>query len=98
MTQEKLCAFGCGRVVHEGKRLCKKHLEHQRQMMAAYRADRKKKGLCSRCSKPARLLPDGKPSTLCEDCRTHVRELERNIRENDKKKGKPRKNKAHSKR
>jgi len=84
MTQ-KLCAFGCGEVVHDGKRLCKRHLDHQRKKMAQYRAGRKKQGLCSRCPNPARLLPNGKPSTLCDDCRTHVRELERDIREEAKK-------------
>jgi len=86
MTQEtKLCAFGCGRVVHEGKRLCKQHLKHQRSKMADYRAERKRLGLCSRCSNPARQLPDGRASTLCEDCRTHVRELERVARKKQKK-------------
>jgi len=78
---EKLCAFGCGDPVHEGKRLCKKHLEHQRVKMAEYRAKRKKKGLCSRCENPARRLTSGKASTLCEDCRSHVRDLERKSRE-----------------
>jgi hypothetical protein len=76
MTQ-KLCAFKCGRVVHEGRRLCKQHLKHQREKMAEYRAERKRKGLCSRCSNPARKLRRGGVSTLCEKCRAHVRELER---------------------
>jgi len=80
MTEKKLCAFGCGRVVHKGKRLCKHHLEHQRKKMAEYRAGRKKKGLCSRCGNKARKKKDGTPSTLCEDCRSHVRELERAAR------------------
>lgn len=72
----KLCAFGCGRSVHDGRRLCKEHLEHQRVKMADYRVERKKLGLCSRCPNTARTLRDGKPSTLCDDCRDHVRELE----------------------
>lgn len=74
---DKSCAFGCGKAVHNGKRLCKGHLEHQRIKMAQYRAGRKKLGLCSRCPNTARTMPNGKPSTLCEDCRIHVRELER---------------------
>lgn len=78
---DKLCAFGCGNPVSDGKRLCKRHLKHQRIKMAEYRAKRKKQGLCSRCDNPARLLPNGKASTLCEDCRDHVRDLERKNRE-----------------
>jgi hypothetical protein len=78
--EEKKCAFGCGKPVHEGKRLCKHHLEHQRIKMAEYRAARKKKGLCSRCNKKARRMPDGTPSTLCDVCREHVRKLERKNR------------------
>ena len=73
---QKLCAFGCGKAVHNGKRLCKGHLEHQRVKMAQYRVGRKKLGLCSRCPNTARIMPNGKPSTLCDACRTHVRELE----------------------
>lgn len=76
-TTETLCAFRCGEPVHEDKRLCKKHLDHQRFKMAEYRQKRKQKGLCSRCDNTARLMPDGKtPSTLCDNCRTHVRTLE----------------------
>jgi hypothetical protein len=71
-----LCAFGCGKPVHNGARLCKGHLKHQRIKMAEYRQQRKAKGLCSRCDNEARKLADGTPSTLCEDCRTHVRSLE----------------------
>lgn len=72
----KVCAFGCGVAVKDGKRLCPTHLEHQRVKMAEYRKDRKKKGLCSRCKNKARLLQNGKPSTLCDPCRAHVRVLE----------------------
>jgi hypothetical protein len=75
-TQEKLCAFGCGKEVHNGRRLCKEHLEHQKNKMAAYRAKRKKLMLCSRCPNAARILPDGSASTLCDQCRAHVRTLE----------------------
>lgn len=75
-TTETLCAFKCGKPVHNGARLCKQHLKHQRIKMAEYRQKRKQKGLCSRCDNPARLMPDGTPSTLCEDCREHVRTLE----------------------
>jgi len=77
MKKEKLCAFNCGRIVQEGKRLCKYHLEHQRLKMAEFRAARRKKGLCSRCGSTARILPNGKVSTLCQICRTHVSRLER---------------------
>ena len=80
---KKLCAFGCGQVVYKGKRLCERHLKHQREKMAEYRIERKKKGLCSRCENPARDLPDGTASTLCDECRTHVRELERGIRDRE---------------
>lgn len=72
----KLCKFNCGQPVHNNCRLCKHHLEQQRIKMAEYRANRKKKALCSRCPNKARRLPDGKPSTLCEQCRSHVRALE----------------------
>jgi hypothetical protein len=77
-VEKKLCAFGCGIAVHEGRRLCKYHLEQQKLKMATYRANRKKLGLCSRCPNTARLMPDGKPSTLCDACRKHVREMEAN--------------------
>ena len=76
--KKKLCAFHCGRQVHRNRRLCKEHLEHQRQKMAHYRAQRKRLMLCSRCSNNARVLPDGTASTLCDECRAHVRELEAN--------------------
>jgi len=78
MTQptEKMCAFHCGRPAHVGKRLCAQHLEHQRVKMAEYRVTRKLKGLCSRCPNPARTMPNGAASTLCERCRTQVRTLE----------------------
>ena len=75
------CAFRCGEPVHDGKRLCAKHLEHQRLKMADYRQKRKQRGLCSRCDNPARKLKNGQVSTLCESCRDHVRELERTARE-----------------
>lgn len=73
---KKICAFGCGEVCAENKRLCEKHLEHQRTKMAEYRLGRKKRGLCSRCPNVARVMPNGRASTLCEECRTHVRNLE----------------------
>jgi hypothetical protein len=76
IEKRKKCAFYCGRPVHKGRRLCKEHLEDQRKKMAQYRADRKKMMLCSRCPNPARKLPDGTASTLCEVCRAHVRSLE----------------------
>ncbi len=100
MTQNnKRCAFGCGRAVHKGKRLCKRHLEHQRLKMAEYRAERKEKGLCSRCGNEARTMPDGNASTLCEDCRTFVRELETGVRDPfSRGKGKALKKKAKAKR
>ena len=75
-SDTQLCAFGCGKQVHNGARLCKQHLKHQRIKMAEYRQQRKAKGLCSRCDNEARKLSDGSPSTLCEDCRAHVRSLE----------------------
>lgn len=75
------CAFRCGEPVHEGKRLCAKHLEHQRLKMAEYRQKRKSQGLCSRCDKPARKLKNGQVSTLCNPCREHVRDLERSLRD-----------------
>jgi len=74
--KKKLCAFHCGRQVHRGRRLCREHLEHQRQKMAQYRAERKRMMLCSRCPNPARLLADGTASTLCDACRAHVRAIE----------------------
>lgn len=77
MTKKKMCAFNCGRPTYRRKRLCEHHLEHQRVKMAEYRAKRKKSGLCSRCPNPARVMPNGKPSTLCQSCREHVRDLER---------------------
>ena len=76
MTQPVNCAFHCGRPTYRGKRLCKTHLEHQRQKMEAYRVERKQNGLCSRCDNPARIMPNGNISTLCERCRTRVRTLE----------------------
>jgi len=81
-----LCVFSCGRpVAKNSKRLCASHLKHQRLKMAAYRARRKEQGLCSRCDNPARILPDGRPSTLCEDCRARVRKLEQKQRKAEKK-------------
>ena len=74
--KKKKCAFHCGKPAHKGRRLCKEHLEDQRLKMAEYRADRKRMMLCSRCPNPARKLPDGTASTLCEVCRAHVRALE----------------------
>lgn len=74
--KRKKCAFHCGRPTYKGRRLCKEHLEDQRLKMAQYRAARKKMMLCSRCPNPARKLPDGTASTLCEVCRAHVRALE----------------------
>ena len=71
-----LCAFGCGRSAKKGRRLCVEHLEHQRLKMAAFRVERKKKGLCSRCSNKARRLPNGKASTICDVCRARTRKLE----------------------
>jgi len=44
--------------------------------MAEYRLKRKQEGLCSRCDNPARVMPNGTVSTLCERCRTRVRTLE----------------------
>jgi len=80
---KRVCAW-CGVEIQSNKRLCKLHLDHQREKMAEYRADRKKKGLCARCNNSARRLPNGKVSTLCEICREHVRELERASRESKK--------------
>jgi hypothetical protein len=81
MDHEPTCAFGCGNPLDpNSKRLCKKHLQHQRSKMAEFRASRKKLGLCSRCPNPARIV-DGQISTLCEDCRTRVREQEKNGRD-----------------
>ena len=74
-TESRNCAH-CGRLTSQGKRLCKVHLEHQREKMAEYRLLRKKSGLCSRCGNPARIMSDGTPSTLCDRCRTRVRTLE----------------------
>ena len=74
--ETKSCAFNCGRPAHQGKRLCKSHLEHQRNKMAEYRVKRKEAGLCSRCPNPARTMADGSASTLCERCRARVRTLE----------------------
>lgn len=83
--QQNLCVFRCGQPVDENsKRLCTYHLEHQRLKMAAYRIARKKKRLCSRCGNTARILPNGKASTLCEDCRAHVRKWEKKIRAREK--------------
>ena len=75
-TTQKLCAFGCGKKVHQGKRLCRGHLEHQRHKMSEYRSERKKLGLCWRCGEPARMLPDGRISSLCQKHRDHARKLE----------------------
>ena len=87
---EKLCAFGDKNPVHVDiirkhgnkvtvieRRLCEEHLTHQRTKMAEYRQKRKKKGLCARCPNKARTMHDGSASTLCQDCREHVRDLER---------------------
>lgn len=80
-TTEKLCAFGCGRRVHKGARLCRKHLQHQRDKMAEYRSERKKLGLCTRCDNPARRMKNNKVSTLCDTCRERVRVLEQEDRQ-----------------
>lgn len=66
----------CDNPAREGCKLCEYHLMEQRLKMADYRAKRKTKGLCSRCPNTARVMRDGNPSTLCDDCRTHVRDLE----------------------
>lgn len=77
MTEWKVCAFpDCSKPTHGGRRLCEEHLNQQRLKMAKYRAGRKRLMLCSRCPNPARKLPDGTASTLCEVCRAHVRALE----------------------
>lgn len=82
--RKKLCAFGCGELAHKGRRLCVGHLEQQRVKMAEYRASRKEKGLCSRCPNQARIMPDGRPSTLCQTCREYVRDSERVARHSQK--------------
>ena len=77
MTRRKECAFAeCGKPAHKDRRLCEEHLKQQRHKMARYRANRKQLMLCSRCPNPARKLPNGTASTLCEVCRAHVRALE----------------------
>jgi len=80
VESENKCPFkGCEYLRWKEKRLCRKHLKLQKEKMAEYRVARKKKKLCARCSNPARKLANGKPSTLCQACRDHVRDLERAI-------------------
>jgi len=66
----------CDNPTREGSKLCEFHLMEQKLKMADYRRKRKQKGLCSRCPNTARTMRDGRPSTLCDECRTHVRDLE----------------------
>lgn len=71
----KKCAC-CKKPTRNNRKFCTQHLEKMKLAMRAFRAKRKELGLCARCSNPARRLPNGKPSTLCEECRAHVRQLE----------------------
>lgn len=61
----------CGHAVEPERTLCPAHAQANRDQIAAHRAARKAKGLCWRCSNPAR--PGG---LLCEDHRRAVSEAE----------------------
>ena len=61
----------CDDPAEKVKKCCTAHLALNRQRISEYRASRKRRGLCTRCSNPAR--PGG---LLCEDHRREVTEKE----------------------